>query len=86
MPYARRIQCTPLLVEKAGVTPVVTFRITACKKESAGKISTLDLKPNEEGQNRSNQWLREMDLGPNQKLKKKAFYRAMVSKNKSYRY
>ena len=33
------IQCTPLLVEKAGVTPDVTFRI------AAGKISTLDLKP-----------------------------------------
>ena len=27
------IQCTPLLVEKAGVTPDVTFRITACKQE-----------------------------------------------------
>ena len=27
------IQCTPLLVEKAGVTPVVTFRITARKQE-----------------------------------------------------
>ena len=40
------IQCTPLLVEKAGVTPVVTFKITAHKQEkSAGEISTLDLKP-----------------------------------------
>ena len=40
------IQCTPLLVEKAGVAPDVTFRITACKQEkSAGKTSTLDLKP-----------------------------------------
>ena len=27
------IQCTLLLVEKAGVTPDVTFRITACKQE-----------------------------------------------------
>ena len=27
------IQCTPLLVEKAGVTPDVTFGITACKQE-----------------------------------------------------
>ena len=27
------IQCTPLLVEKAGVAPVVTFRITARKQE-----------------------------------------------------
>ena len=27
------IQCTPLLVEKAGVPPDVTFRITACKQE-----------------------------------------------------
>ena len=27
------IQCTPLLVEKAGVAPDVTFRITACKQE-----------------------------------------------------
>ena len=27
------IQCTPLLVEKAGVTPDMTFRITACKQE-----------------------------------------------------
>ena len=27
------IQCTSLLVEKAGVTPDVTFRMTACKQE-----------------------------------------------------
>ena len=27
------IQCTPLLVEKAGVAPDMTFRITACKQE-----------------------------------------------------
>ena len=27
------IQCTPLLLEKAGVAPVVTFRITAHKQE-----------------------------------------------------
>ena len=27
------IQCTPLLVEKAGITPVVTFRITVRKQE-----------------------------------------------------
>ena len=43
------MQCTPLLVEKAGVSvaPVMTFGITACKsaRKSADEISTLDLKP-----------------------------------------
>ena len=45
------IQCTPLLVEKAGVTPGMTFRITA--RKSAGETSTLDLEPDEEGHTKS---------------------------------
>ena len=47
------IQCTPLLVEKAGVAPDVTFGINARK------------------QNRSNQWLHKLGLGPTKNLKKK---------------
>ena len=66
---------TPLLVEKAGVAPDVTFRITACKQERVqaryplwiwnpwGRIHEV--------QNRSNQWLHKIDLGPDKKFKKK---------------
>ena len=63
------IQCTPLLVEKAGVAPVVTFRITARKQESMQVRYPLWIwNPwgrTHKVQNRSNQWLHKMDLGPN---------------------
>ena len=62
------IQCTPLLVEKAGVAPVVTFRIIARKQESMQARYPLWIwNPwgrTHEVQNRSNQWLHKMDLGP----------------------
>ena len=69
------IQCTPLLVEKAGVTPVVTFRITAHKQERVQARYPLWIwNPwgrKHEVQNRSNQWLHKMDLGPKKKFIKK---------------
>ena len=69
------IQCTPLLVEKAGVAPDVTFRITACKQESVQARYPLWIwNPwgrTHEVQNRSNQWLHKMDLGPDKKIKKR---------------
>ena len=69
------IQCTPLLVEKAGVAPDVTFRITACKQERVQARYPLWIwNPwgrTHEVQNRSNQWLHKMDLGPDKNLKKK---------------
>ena len=69
------IQCTPLLVEKAGVAPDVTFRITACKQERVQARYPLWIwNPwgrTHKVQNRSNQWLHEMDLGPEKNLKKK---------------
>ena len=69
------IQCTHLLVEKAGVTPVVTFRITAHKQERVQARYPLWIwNPwgrTHKVQNRSNQWLHKMDLGPNKKFKKK---------------
>ena len=69
------IQCTPLLVEKAGVTPDVTFRITACKQERVQARYPLWIwNPwgrTHEVQNRSNQWLHKMDLGPDKNFKKK---------------
>ena len=69
------IQCTPLLVEKAGVAPDVTFRITACKQERVQARYPLWIwNPwgrTHEVQNRSNQWLHKMDLGPDKKIKKK---------------
>ena len=69
------IQCTPLLVEKAGVTPDVTFRITACKQERVQARYPLWIwNPwgrTHKVQNRSNQWLHKMDLGPDKKIKKK---------------
>ena len=40
------IQCTPLLAKKVGVAPDVTFQDHSMQvRKSAGKISTLDLKP-----------------------------------------
>ena len=69
------IQCTPLLVEKAGVAPDVTFRITACKQERVQARYPLWIwNPwgrTNEVQNRSNQWLHKMDLGPDKKFLKK---------------
>ena len=62
------IQCTPLLVEKAGVTP-------ARKQESMQARYPLWIwNPwgrTHKVQNRSNQWFHKMDLGPNKNLKKK---------------
>ena len=67
--------CTPLLVEKAGVTPDVTFGITACKQESMQARDPLWIwNPwgrTHKVQNRSNQWLHKMGLGPTKNLKKK---------------
>ena len=75
------IQCTPLLVEKAGVTPVVTFRITARKQERVQARYPLWIwNPwgrTHEVQNRSNQWLHKMDLGS-----KKKFKMLLVSRSK----
>ena len=70
------IQCTPLLVEKAGVTPDVTFRITACKQERVQARYPLWIwNPwgrTHEVQNRSNQWLQQNGPWSRQKnLKKK---------------
>ena len=69
------IQCTPLLVEKAGVTPAVTFRITTRKQERVQARYPLWIwNPwgrTHKVQNRSNQWLHKMDLDPNKKLKNK---------------
>ena len=66
------IQCTPLLVEMTGVAPVVTIRITACKQERVQVRYPLWIwNPwgrTHEVQNRSNQWLHKMDLGPNKKI------------------
>ena len=64
----RFIQCTPLLVEKAGVAPDVTFGITTCKQERVQARDPLWIW-NPWGmthavQNRSNQWLHKMGLGP----------------------
>ena len=70
------IQCTPLLVEKAGVTPVVTFRITARKQGRVQARYPLWIwNPwgrTHEFQNRSNQWLHKVDLGPNKNFKRKS--------------
>ena len=69
------IQCTPLLVEKAGVAPVVTFRITAHKQERVQVRYPLWIwNPSgrtHEVQNRSNQWLHKWTLVQRKKLKKK---------------
>ena len=71
------IQCTPTLVEKAGVAPVVTFRITARKQERMQARYPLWIwNPwgrTHKVQNRSNQWLHKMDLGPNTIKKKKNY-------------
>ena len=75
------IQCTLLLVEKAGVTPVVTFRITAHKQERVQVRDPLWLwNPwgrTHEVQNRSNQWLHKMDICPI-KIKKKKKKKKLV--------
>ena len=69
------IQCTPLLVEKAGVVPDVTFRIRARKQERVQARYPLWIwNPwgrTHKVQNRSNQWLHKMELGPDKKFKKK---------------
>ena len=74
MPYTHLYSAT-LLVEKAGVTPDVTFRITACKQERVQVRYPLWIwNPwgrTHEVQNRSNQWLHKMDHGPDKKFKKK---------------
>ena len=69
------IQCTPLLVEKAGVAPEVTFGITARKQERVQVRDPLRIwNPwgrTHKVQNRSNQWLHKLGLGPTKNLKKK---------------
>ena len=53
-------------------------------RKSAGKISTLNLKPisrTHEVQNRSNQWLHKMDLGPDKKFKKKKQNKLQINAN-----
>ena len=71
------IQYTPLLVEKAGVARVVTFRIIVRKQERVQARYPLWIwNPwgrTHKVQNRSNQWLHKMDLGPNKNLKKKDY-------------
>ena len=69
------IQCTPLLVEKAGVTPDVTFGITTCKQERVQTRDPLQIW-NLWGmihnvQNRINLWLHKLGLGPTKTLKKR---------------
>ena len=60
------VQCTPLLVEKAGVAPDVTLRFTACKQVRV-QVREPPWLYNPWGgshkvQNRGNQWLHKMDL------------------------
>ena len=69
------IQCTPLLMEKAGVAPDVTLGITTRKQERVQVRDPLRLwNPwgrTHEVKNRSNQWLHKLGLGPTKILKKK---------------
>ena len=68
------IQCTLLLVEKAGVPPDMTLGITVCEWERVQARDPLWIwNPwgrTHKVQNRSNQWFHKMGLGPT-KLKKK---------------
>ena len=68
------IQCTPLLVEKAGVAPDMTFGITVCKQERVQARDPLWIwipwGRTHKVQNRSNQWLHKLGLVPT-KIKKK---------------
>ena len=74
------IQCTPLLVEKAGVAPDVTLGITARKQERVQARDPLRLwNPwgrTHKVQNWSKQWLHKLGLGPKnlKKRKKKRIY------------
>ena len=69
------IQCTPLLVEKAGVALYETIGITTHKQERVKARDPLRIwnlwARTHEVQNRSNQWLHKLGLGPTKILKKK---------------
>ena len=69
------IQCTPLLVEKAGVAPDVTFWITVHKQERVQARDPLQIwNPwgrTHEVQNRGNQWFHKLGLGTTKNFKKK---------------
>ena len=69
------IQCTPLLVEKAGVAPDVTIGITVYKQERVQARDPLRIWAlcgrTHKVQNRSNQWLYKLGLGPTKIFKKK---------------
>ena len=63
LPCCTLIQCTPLFLEKAGVAPDVTFGITICKQE---RVQARDppVRKDTQSQNRSNQSLHKLGLGP----------------------
>ena len=67
--------CIHRYINLMTVAPDVTFRITACKQERVQARYPLWIwNPwgrTHEVQNRSNQWLHKMDLGPDKKFKKK---------------
>ena len=67
---------------KSSVAPDVTIRFTACKQVSvAGKRTALALKGSYKVQNRGNQWLHKMDLGPTKiKTKTKSTMNNWVTK------
>ena len=81
------IQCTPLLVEKADVSPDMTLRFTTCNQVSVqARESPWLWNPwggSHEVQNRGNQWHHKMDLGPTKKFLKKN--ETSVLKNNSNR-
>ena len=52
------VQCTPLLVEKAGVSPDVTLKFNACKQERVGDSHT---------KSKIGQSVSQMVTGPNKK-------------------
>ena len=76
------IQCTPLLVEKAGVAPDMTLGITTCKQERVQVRDSLQIwNPwgrTHEVQNRSNQWLHKLGLGPPKNRKGNETYKFVL--------
>ena len=80
------IQCTPLLVGKAGVAPDMTFRITAHKQERVQARDPLRIwnlwGRTHKVQNRSNQWLHKLGLGPTKIFKKKKIPNVAYTRDK----
>ena len=63
------IQCTPLLVEKAGVTP--SGSLYASKKKSAGERSTLRMRKDIQSPKQEQSVAPQKGLGPTKNLKNK---------------